>query len=334
VAFTGTGQTLKLESDISGGTIANFRLGNATAGNTIDLPNVTYSADNVAVYDPIGGALYLIPDIVGETVEATLTLQPNLGLHVTTQSDGHGGTDLISAPPCFASGTRIATPGGERAVQSLRPGDVVLALGGARTSPRPVRWVGHVTIELARHPSPDAAAPVRIRADAFAPGVPRRDVMLSPDHAVLWEGALIHAADLVNGATILRTYPRRITYWHVELDTHAAILLADGLPAESYLDLGNRALFAGERGARALHPLLTGPAGWDARACAPLLVGEEYVRPARDALARRAESLGWRQAGGRWHAPGAAVARSTRAWGGTARGGRVEPRESRAQTRS
>jgi hypothetical protein len=34
-----------------------------------------------------------------------------------------------------------------------------------------------------------------------------------------------------------------VTYWHVELERHD-ILLADGMPAESYLDTGNRAAFA------------------------------------------------------------------------------------------
>jgi hypothetical protein len=35
-----------------------------------------------------------------------------------------------------------------------------------------------------------------------------------------------------------------VTYYHVELATHD-VILADGLPCESYLDTGNRAAFEG-----------------------------------------------------------------------------------------
>ena len=49
---------------------------------------------------------------------------------------------------------------------------------------------------------------------------------------------------LVNGTSIARMPATAVTYWHVELDAHD-ILLAEGLPAESYLDLGSRPWFAG-----------------------------------------------------------------------------------------
>ncbi len=54
-----------------------------------------------------------------------------------------------------------------------------------------------------------------------------------------------------------------VTYWHVELDAHD-ILLAEGLPAESYLDWGDRPFFT-EGSDHALHnpdfvvPGLSGP---------------------------------------------------------------------------
>jgi hypothetical protein len=44
---------------------------------------------------------------------------------------------------------------------------------------------------------------------------------------------------LINGVTIVREPAAPVTYYHVELPEHA-ILLADGLPAESYLDTGSR----------------------------------------------------------------------------------------------
>lgn len=52
---------------------------------------------------------------------------------------------------------------------------------------------------------------------------------------------------LINFTTIAREPAATITYWHVELDSHD-ILLAEGLPAESYYDMGSRSWFSGANG--------------------------------------------------------------------------------------
>ncbi len=70
------------------------------------------------------------------------------------------------------------------------------------------------------------------------------------------------------------------------------MLLADGLPAESFLDLGNRGTFAGEAGARALHPDLSPSDIWTERACAPLLLAGDGVVAVRERLLARAFQLG------------------------------------------
>jgi hypothetical protein len=57
-----------------------------------------------------------------------------------------------------------------------------------------------------------------------------------------------------------------VTYWHVELDRHA-VLLAEGMPAESYLDCGDRAAFVD--GVRPTVALFAA-ARREARACAHL----------------------------------------------------------------
>ncbi len=146
---------------------------------------------------------------------------------------------------CFAAGTRIATPAGERPVEMLRPGDAVLAAGpDGAWRPRTVRWVGARTLDLAAHPDPEMAAPIRIRAGAIAPGLPRRDLVLSPDHCLLADGHLLRAFRLINGVSVVQQQPASVTYVHVELDRHA-LLLAEGVAAESYLDEGHCGFFAG-----------------------------------------------------------------------------------------
>jgi hypothetical protein len=127
--------------------------------------------------------------------------------------------------------------------------------------------------------------PVRIRAGGFADGVPERDVRLSPDHAVLIDGWLIPVRLLVNGVSVVREDVASVTYWHVELPRHD-VLLAEGLPCESFLDAGTRGAFVGGGAALDLHPTF-GQRVWDGAACAPLALSGPAVAKARARLAGR-----------------------------------------------
>jgi len=197
------------------------------------------------------------------------------------------GYDPSVYPICFAEGTHILTPSGPRAVEELAAGEVVLTAGGEI---RPVRWVGWMTARPARYPRPDEVNPIRVKAHAFAPNVPERDVRLSPGHAVHIEGVLVPVGHLVNGATIVREAVESIRYFHIELETHD-VLLAEGLPCESYLDDGNRASFANSGEAVALHGRLD-PKSWD-DACAPMVAAGPQLVEIQHRLHARAGELGW-----------------------------------------
>jgi hypothetical protein len=60
---------------------------------------------------------------------------------------------------------------------------------------------------------------------------------------------LVPVRHLVNGVTILHEAAAAMTYYHVELDRHD-VLLAEGLPCESYFCAGNRAGLYHEAGRR------------------------------------------------------------------------------------
>jgi phospholipase/lecithinase/hemolysin len=141
--------------------------------------------------------------------------------------------------PCFAAGTRILTVDGEVPVERLRTGArVVLADGGLA----PVVWIGHDLLDCTLQADPRAVWPVCISAGAFGPDMPERDLYLSPDHSIAVDGMLVPVRYLVKDRTIVQTSCAAVDYFHVELRKHA-VLLADGLPAESYLDTGNRGMF-------------------------------------------------------------------------------------------
>jgi hypothetical protein len=145
-----------------------------------------------------------------------------------------------TAPVCFMPGTLIATPGGETEVESLRRGDLVLTAEGRAA---PIVWVGRQTVSR-RFADPLRVLPVRIKAGALGKGMPRRDLLVSPDHALFLDGVLVHAGALVNGSTIRQEseVPEQWTYWHVELADHA-LVLAEGVPAESFVDNAERRAF-------------------------------------------------------------------------------------------
>jgi hypothetical protein len=148
---------------------------------------------------------------------------------------GASGTVTLASSnaPCFLAGTLIATPEGERAVETLAAGDLVLTAAGHAV---PVRWIGFTVISglFADH---GRLGPIRIAAGALGENLPARDLLVSPGHALFLDGALVNAAALVNGTTIRREQMgvADVTYYHVELDTHT-LILAEGAPTESFLD--------------------------------------------------------------------------------------------------
>jgi T5SS/PEP-CTERM-associated repeat protein len=195
-----------------------------------------------------------------------------------------GSIDFVAdtSPPCFAAGTRIATARGDVAVEHLRKDDrACLATGGSR----PIGWIGRRSVDPRRHPKPKTVLPVCVSRDAFGPGLPHRDLFLSPDHAVFVEDVLIPVQYLVNGTSVRQLSEcGPITYFHVELDRHD-VLLAEGLPVETYLETGNRAAFENGGATISLHPdfvMLT----WEAKGCAPLVVTGPALAKARARLGR------------------------------------------------
>ena len=157
------------------GTIDGF-----VPGTTIDLPGITATSAGVTagvLTVRAGGGVAAALSVTGSFIHQQITHGP----------DGNGGTVLgvINAPACFAVGTRVLTAAGEVPVERLRVGDLV----PVRDALLPIVWIGHRRVRHQR--------PVRIATHAFAPGRPHASLLLSPDHAVLVEAALIPVRRLV-----------------------------------------------------------------------------------------------------------------------------------------
>ena len=158
----------------------------------------------------------------------------------TRGSDGNTGFLIgTSIVACFAAGTRILTDRGPVPVEALREGDRAVTQSGRL---RRIVWSGHRRIDCRRHAHPESLWPVRVRAGAFGPDLPVCDLCLSPDHSVFVDGVLVPIRCLINGSTVARIAADTVTYRHLELVRHE-VILAEGLPCESYLDTGNRDAF-------------------------------------------------------------------------------------------
>ncbi|WP_167350068.1 Hint domain-containing protein, partial [Methylobacterium platani] len=202
-----------------------------------------------------------------------------------TGPDGATGATGPTGPVvCFASGTLILTPQGERPVEVLQAGDAVVTASGETVR---IAWVGCRHVDLRRHPQPERAQPIRIAAHAFGRGLPHRDLVVSPGHALFVDGVLIPAGSLVNGTSVAQLDRAEVVYHHVELPVHD-VLVADGMPAESYLDCGHRGTFANHDGPVTLHPDFAAVALNLELACAPVLLHGPVVERVRARLAARA----------------------------------------------
>jgi hypothetical protein len=190
---------------------------------------------------------------------------------------------------CFAAGTRILTARGEAPVETLRTGDLIATLSGRGPALQPLLFLGRRRILLAGHPNAAALAPIRIRAGALAANTPHRDLLVSPDHCLFLDGALVPARLLVNGTTIATEHDlAEVTYFHIELASHD-IVLAEGAPAESWLDSGNRAWF--ENAPTALLRVEATPDAYattQAEPCAAVIQAGPALAAIRDVIAARA----------------------------------------------
>jgi hypothetical protein len=193
--------------------------------DTLDLRSWGKALTNI-IYDPLNAE------------NGTVQFLNNLGQVIGSMTF----SNIENVIPCFTPGALIETDRGQRPVESLREGDRVLTRDSGY---RPVLWTGRRDLGLAEQIVRPELTPVMIAKDALAPGVPSRDMLVSPQHRMLLTGA---RAELIAGETevlaaalhltarpgIRRLGPvAPVSYIHILFEEHE-IIRADGAWSESF----------------------------------------------------------------------------------------------------
>ncbi|BAU38668.1 outer membrane protein [Acetobacter pasteurianus NBRC 101655] len=280
--WNNVGGTISLPGDSNGGlTISGLENG-GTVSTIIDNwsgngPGDSDSIDLAGV-SAAGASYSLTQDQVVITLANgnTITLNiPNVLDHgFALVDDGHGGA---TAEVCFLAGSMIQTPEGDVPVENIRMADTVIAYVQGVAQPTTVTWTGKAHVVVRPHLQDDEAGyPVRILKDAISEGVPYKDMLITSEHCLFFDGKFVPVRMLVNGFSIF--YDKSITsydYYHVETEQHFVIQV-DGMLTESYLDTGNRRSFRQEGSVATLaSKFLT----WEHDAGAPLCVDRSFVEP-------------------------------------------------------
>jgi len=164
----------------------------------------------------------------------------------------------------------------------LKIGDKVTTMSGAE---RPIKWLGRRSYSGRFVMGRKDILPVCIKAGALGDDVPKRDLWISPNHAMYLDGLLIEAKDLVNGVSIVQAESvEKVEYFHVELESHD-VIIAEGALSESFIDDDSRGMFHNAYEYRSLYP---GAATGLTQYCAPRYDDGFEVEAVRQRIARRA----------------------------------------------
>ncbi|MEL6583431.1 MAG: Hint domain-containing protein [Pseudomonadota bacterium] len=223
-------------TDPDGGGATNYEayaIVNTVTGSVDDFYDIGGGTQNITALDgpAVGATSVNVPTPVGPD-STTTSIQFNSPAPDTvvyeTLSPGDAGFF------CFASGTIISTPYGQRPIESLQVGDIVLTQD---RGPQAIRWRASCSV-----PGFGPAAPI-----CFHPGVLGADqpLFVSPQHRMVlkgWEAQLkfgehevfAPASALLGLPGVERVRRLWITYHHLLLDNHE-VIFANGVEAETFL---------------------------------------------------------------------------------------------------
>ncbi|MDB6178646.1 Hint domain-containing protein [Paracoccus sp. Z330] len=207
---------------------------------------------NVRVIQDTEGNVFMMPPPLTDSTLSevnAMTTHPILAIRFpdaehfsTSYTAAYAGRyGMASFVPCFTNGTLILTECGERPVEDIRAGDLVVTQDHGL---QPVRWSAQRKLSRDELIASPKLRPIRIGAGALGQDQPRQNLLVSPQHRVLVSSPIAHrmfgtdellvaACHLteIPGICIVEA-PEPVTYVHLLFDRHE-ILTSNGALTES-----------------------------------------------------------------------------------------------------
>jgi hypothetical protein len=221
----------------------------ATTGDIVDGGEGTSSGDAADDYDILDLTGAGEANNPGGSVAVDYDANPENGTVRFLNSSGiQTGTmtfknieKVIEDVICFTPGTLIATPKGEKRVETLKQGDRIITRDNGIQE---IQWLGQRGVlgtELDRKPH---LRPVRIKAGALGNGLPEHDMMVSPNHRILVASdktalyfeereVLVAAKYLIGLRGVEIAEVKSTTYFHLLFAQHE-VILSNGAWTESF----------------------------------------------------------------------------------------------------
>ena len=284
ITFAGTGGALQIDGpNAAGNLLPGATLSGFTPGDTIDLTSIANVAGSHVDMNYTTDVLTVTEGAETYTLDFAGNFTGDF-FHLSADNAGAGPGTLITenTTPCYCPGTLIRTPRGQKKIEKLKIGDKVMTMSGAA---RPIKWIGRRSYCGRFVMGRTDILPVCIKAGALDDHVPKRDLWISPNHAMFLDGMLIEAKDIVNGISIVQAESvDQVEYIHIELDSHD-VIIAEGALSESFVDDDSRLLFHNTHEYRTLYQdAAVGPAQY----CVPRVEDGYEVEAVRQRLELRA----------------------------------------------
>lgn len=217
--------------------------GTAVYNATITYIDGTTATISAVIFQDTAGNTYLAPEFSANADQAALEAGAIRSLSLDSLAGNNysgmsGSREFFDFVTCFTTGALIAIEDGAVPVESLREGDEVMTRDhGMQT----IRWIGASTCAALGN-----FVPVRIMAGSLGCGLPRRDLIVSPQHRMLISS---HIARRVVGEQEVLVPAKKliglpgidyaddmiaVTYYHLLLDRHE-VIFAEGAPTESLM---------------------------------------------------------------------------------------------------
>lgn len=204
---------------VNGSAVQSVYNGDVVIINAISIVGATiYTADGSRYFTPTDDTV-LVDSVIDDVNVVTTSTQLTL--------------DALG-PACLTKGALVETQFGEKRVEDISVGDLVLTKDRGF---QPIRWIGHRTVD-----GQGDFAPICIAKGAFGN---ERALCVSPAHRMLIKGwrcellfgeseVLCAAKHLVNSMDDVYRLPcDEVSYYHLTIDQHE-IIFAEGAATESF----------------------------------------------------------------------------------------------------